>query len=320
MERIAIPVLLVVGAYLAWGPLPFILFAMAVGAYFLYREHQKRAREEAVKDRREQEAFAARQRAEEEARLAWQRNQANLAASVERYREQGTMAFVRMPDALISAEQHLDRAETEFEARAFSPYWEEIEGALRCLGELDKMANEIAYAVTNHDQSLAELDAPTGTFPVSRNDVEHIRTVAESTRDRLAALVRKSSTDFQFSTIYEQRKTSAILIRGFQTLGDAIRGLGAQLSSSIDTLGGKIADMEQGMKDRHSEWLDRADTMIETSRSAQSSSEAAAAAAAAQRERIAGDQADMATRQLAMLDNIQRGRKPQDAERGPRVF
>jgi hypothetical protein len=308
------------GAYLAYGPLPFILFGLAAGAYFLYKEHQKAVRIQDAERRREEEAEAARRRAEEEARLARERHQANLAQSLQHYREQGTMAFVKMPDALMLAEQHLDKAEEEFEARAFSPYWEEIEGALRCLGELDNRANEIVYAVAQHDQLLLEADKSDGSFPVSRHDVEHVRLAAESTRDRLSALIRKSSTDFQFSTIYEQRKTSAILIRGFQTLGDAIRGLGAQLSSSIDALGSTIAAMEQGMKDRHSEWLDKADAMIETSQLALSSEAAAAAAAAEQRERIAGEQSELATRQLAMLDNIQRHRRPGAGERGPRLI
>ena len=320
MHPVAYVAIFLLGAYLAYGPVPFILVGLAAGAYFLYREHHKAVENQAAEQRREEEAQAARRRAEAEARLARERHQSNLAQSLQRYREEGTMAFVRMPDALMMAEHHLDKADEEFEARAFSPYWEEVEGALRCLGGLDEMANEIVYAVTHHDQLLLDADKLEGAFPVSHNDVERVRVAAESTRARLSALIRKSSTDFQFSTIYEQRKTSAILIRGFQTLGDAIRGLGAQLSSSIDTLGNRITIMEQGMKDRHSEWMDKADMMIETSQLALASNEIAAAAAAAQRERIAGEQSELANRQLAMLDNMQRDRRPRNTERGPRLF
>ena len=57
-----------------------------------------------------------------------------------------------------------------------------------------------------------------------------------STSDRLSAIVREAQKNYHFAAIYEQRKTSEILIAGFNNLEAAIYGIGAAIVSSLDAL------------------------------------------------------------------------------------
>jgi len=270
-------------------------------------------------NRKNRERIAA-EKASADAKAAHRQRQIQLADLATSDRERGAMAFVRMPEELLAAEAHIDRAEEEFEERAFSPFWEQVESALQSLSKVETLANQISYAAEQHDEHVRDLDTKQVVFPVSTKDIEVIRNTARSTRERLAQVIRRSTKDFEFSTIYEQRKTNSILIHGFRTLGEAVSGLGDKLASSIDALGDRIADLEMGMQSRHDEAQEMGKRLIGATESMRASNEAAATAAAEQRERIAGAQSIVANRQLAMLDNLQRKRRPTMTEKGPRSF
>lgn len=229
-----------------------------------------------------------------------------------------------MPSALVKAEQNLDEAELEFERRAFSPFWEYVESALVHLGTVYESIDGITYDASEFTRFGSILEdghgEQSGPFPVANVDTQQIREVADNTRVRLDSIVRLSQTDFQFSTIYEQRKTNAILMRGFQTLGQAITGLHAQLISSFDSLSTQLEGMERGFENRHARSLDAMHDLQSSISLVAESAERNAVSAYAQREAIAVDQAKLAEQQLAMLDNIQRHRRPLRQERGPRLF
>ena len=77
--------------------------------------------------------------------------------------------------------------------------------------------------------SLPPFELPLGKLPDLR-----------STSARLTAIVRESQKDFQFATIYEQRKTNKILIAGFNTLESAIYGLGDAIAFSLNELSNNL--------------------------------------------------------------------------------
>jgi hypothetical protein len=57
----------------------------------------------------------------------------------------------------------------------------------------------------------------------------------------LRSIVRVAQKNFQFATIYEQRKTNQLLIGGFSTLAQAINDLGSRLESSLDELTSSVS-------------------------------------------------------------------------------
>jgi hypothetical protein len=151
-------------------------------------------------------------------------------------------AFESIPKDLLSAEEHLDAAESEFQDSAFSPFWDSIERAMRKLGALDGNVKLIAERFGQYTALAPSYDGTPPPFPVHPEAARRIG-AANDTAARLQKLVRQAQRNFQFATIYEQRKTSDILITGFTNLGDAIYGLGARLQDSIGTLGAQINDL-----------------------------------------------------------------------------
>jgi hypothetical protein len=264
-------------------------------------DHQRKIEAER---RREEEQLADRRRADE--RYAQHRREAQIALRERLHGlvRRSTTHYHSFPMQLLLAESHLDRAELEFSARAYSPFWEQIEGALKCLGRIYDAANRIQGDAWEYEEAVGDLEGPRSAFAVSTSDLDYLKRSCLLTEQRMAGVIRKAQTDFQFSTIYEQRRTSSILIAGFQSLGDAINGLADQLSASIDKLGSRLSGLEQTFRDQHRETMLSATTIAEE--------------ASAQRAAINAEQAALATKQIAMLDNIQRHRKPLHGERGPR--
>ena len=54
--------------------------------------------------------------------------------------------------------------------------------------------------------------------------------------NELYNLVRQGQKDFQFALIWEQIKTREVLIAGFTTLADAIKGIGATVNDSMNNM------------------------------------------------------------------------------------
>jgi|GEM_PF-2624685 len=190
--------------------------------------------------------------------------------------------FHNIPKIVIAAEEYLDLAEREFADRAFAPFWDQIENATNRLAAyyyqqvqlLERNAVEYRQGILALRGNMPLFSDPTRQLPDAR-----------PTAARLAAVVRKAQTDFQFATIYEQRKTNHILVQGFGTLAAAIYSLGNMISSSLSDLS-RTLDVS----------LDRI-------------LESAAADAAIVREMETTILTKQDT-QIRMLDNIQRGKKP----------
>ncbi len=184
--------------------------------------------------------------------------------------------FEALPDQLLSAESHLDRAERNFSEHAFSPFWEAIEKAALCLGGFDAAVQRIAANSQQHAELTTRLRSSVPTFPIRAQSVRAML-AANTTNEHMRRIVHDAQRDFQFAVIYEQRRTNHILIAGFSTLGQAIDGLGDRLESSIQDLGKQIEHM---------------------------SSSVTAVAEAIEAQTTRHDKA------LVMLDNIQRRRVP----------
>ena len=127
------------------------------------------------------------------------------------------------------ADAALDQAEVEFADGAFAPFWDEIEAAANCLARVDEAVREIASVSEHYWDHTAKLDEPPPPLMIDPSSLPDIEGIAE----RLQSVVCPAQRDFQFATIFEQRKTNQLLVNGFGTLAWAIAEISDRLSRSL---------------------------------------------------------------------------------------
>jgi chromosome segregation ATPase len=261
------------------------------------RENARRAREEAERLGNERRRVAE--------QLAYERQ--ILSACNE-----SIVAFENIPKHLMTAEELLTTAESEFKDGVFSPFWDSIEKATRKLGEVDGNINLIVDRSKQYRTLAGSYHGKIPPFPVDPTSAQRLGT-ANNTAVRLQKVVRGAQRNFQFATIYEQRKTNSILMAGFSNLGEAIYGVGERLQGSIETLGGQISELSSSMA-AHNERV--VDAIQDVSAAVGEVSSQVGEVSSTIRDADAKAQtamADQATRQERanrMLDNIQRHRVP----------
>jgi len=108
----------------------------------------------------------------------------------------------------------------------------------------------------------------------------------------MSSIARKAQIDFEFATIYEQRKTNQLLVAGFTNLAQALAGMGQSIALSIEDLSGQVSHMTEALEGVHTTMKDHSEA-LETHNDL----------ALARHDRA-----------LEMLDNIQRRRRPRPEE------
>lgn len=249
-------------------------------------------------EKRRQAAEAARE-AEEKARLRrYREEQQGYRKQMIVFGEQSLGLFESMPKHLSAAEEDLDQAEVDFADGAFAPFWDSIEKAAKTLGRFDEGVRHINDNSSRYTELIKKYEDTPPEFPLARQSVAKLG-VGTATAERMKAIVRNAQRNFQFATIYEQRKTNQILVAGFTNLAQALDRMTWQITASIDDLASSVdvmtSTLSESMRAVHSRMGDIAET---TSRHHEELRKEASEGAA--RERKA----------LEMLDNIQRGRKP----------
>jgi hypothetical protein len=263
-----------------------------IGFLVSLAEEQKK---ETERQRAEQER---RRQAEERERL----EQNNIQSSLVHTAEASLNLFESMPARLLTSEQFLDQAERDFNEGAFSPFWSSIEKAMAQLGAFDDGVRVITTNFNSFGELTKRYKATSPRFPIAIDSVRNMA-AANTTVERLNTIVRKAQRNFQFATIYEQRKTNQLLTAGFTTLAQALDGMGQRIASSIDDLGSQISEMSDTMESSLGaigEQLQATNESLTESIDALHSTTKAAASESKVR----------ADRQWEALDNIQRHRKP----------
>lgn len=248
--------------------------------------------------KRRQAAEAARE-AEEKARLQrYREEQQGYRKQMIVFGEQSLGLFESMPKHLSAAEEDLDQAEVDFADGAFAPFWDSIEKAAKTLGRFDEGVRHINDNSSRYTELIKKYEDTPPEFPLARQSVAKLG-VGTATAERMKAIVRNAQRNFQFATIYEQRKTNQILVAGFTNLAQALDRMTWQITASIDDLASSVdvmtSTLSESMRAVHSRMGDIAET---TSQHHEELRKEASEGAA--RERKA----------LEMLDNIQRGRRP----------
>jgi Mg2+ and Co2+ transporter CorA len=112
-------------------------------------------------------------------------------------------------------------------------------------------------------------------------------------------IVRKAQRNFEFSLIYEQRKTNQILVAGFRNLAQALEEMTWRITSSVDDLTSSVDRMHTSLNESLVRIHEQTERIASTAEGHRADAATQAIATGA-RERKA----------LEMLDNIQRKRYP----------
>lgn len=156
----------------------------------------------------------------------------NLTATLRHNYESSKALASQLPVQLEVAARWLERAEREFRETAFSPFWDAVENSARELAAFKAMAEELSHNAARYHTQLAGRNHTFPPFPVQPDDIPDVSAVLR----RFHAVVRMAQTNFQFSNIWEHRRTRGVLIAGFRTLGEAIGSLGATIEGSLAEL------------------------------------------------------------------------------------
>ncbi len=166
--------------------------------------------------------------------LRWN-SQAYYKKTISALGEHSIDVFELMPGYLTDAEKYLDQAEIDFADNALSPFWNCIEETATRLASFNKGTQNIKDDLSRYTGLIEKYENTPPPFPLTSQSVSKLG-VGTATSERMQAIVRKAQCNFQFATIYEQRKTNQLLVTGFTNLAQALDQMTLQLKASITNL------------------------------------------------------------------------------------
>lgn len=137
-----------------------------------------------------------------------------------------------LPVLINNASGWLLRAQAEYNANAFAPFWDAVENAAIYLATFNDKAKILSANATDYYKLLQGKKHTFPVFPVNMRTIPDDVPVVND----LYRIVRLGQTNFQFANIWEHRRTRAVLISGFQTLGEAVNNLRGAITYSISNL------------------------------------------------------------------------------------
>lgn len=205
--------------HLALFLLPSILITYGL---FLWRRLVLRRADQRALDERSRLEWeglkrVARDKAAAEARVASQAIRSLLVASAD--------LRSGLFEALGRADAALTLAVGEYQARAFSPFWDAIERAAAALNEYDRGLAALVDAAGQYYSRLAKRRYSFPPFPYVSSDLPSEEDVVLRFRE----VVRMAQTDYQFANIWEQRKTRETIATGFGSLQAAVREMSSEI-------------------------------------------------------------------------------------------
>jgi hypothetical protein len=124
------------------------------------------------------------------------------------------------------------RAEVLFREGAFTPFWDSVDKTVGLLRSYDESIGEVRNLSIKYYGLLEGRKHNFPPFPSRGDDLPDLNPVFE----RLEAVIARAHRDFQFTQIYEQRKTTSAVLAGFASLNQAISHLREDIVDSIDGL------------------------------------------------------------------------------------
>ena len=260
--KIVAATLVIIGVIIV-GVVPYMLASAIVAcSYFVLVLPIELAAE---RSRKAKELAAERSRlAAERSRLAAERSRKAKELEIEEHKKLLNQMIhavhlvpshiERMSSSLESADAYLESAASNFSNRAFAPFWDCIVHAISDMGRYQKIVRKLSklsslYVRLRSSYSIDVVGkkAPKLTLPVK--SIEALKGRAISTSQRLERIVHTAQSDFEFSLIYEQRRTNDILVAGFGSLENALTNMSRAITKSLQILDQSIGDLSMGVED-----------------------------------------------------------------------
>ncbi|HKR59486.1 MAG TPA: hypothetical protein VJS64_07105 [Pyrinomonadaceae bacterium] len=186
-------------------------------------------------------------------------------AGLNRTYEASIQGARQLSNCLDEASAWLRTAQAEYQASAFSRFWEAVEQAAVWLKDYQRNADEIAKNANKYYRDLNGRKHTFPTFPISLQDLP----TSSSVVSELRRLMRLGETNFQFASILESRKTRKAIVAGFRSLHDAIDDLGYRIEDTVSDLRDSMSsDLAKVVEEqiRTRETADRTPEAIEKTR------------------------------------------------------
>jgi hypothetical protein len=156
----------------------------------------------------------------------------NLETRIEKIYNDQLEALLSLNDLIRQTDFSLCQAERLFFERAFTPFWDSVEDAAESLRRFKKIVTTVNESAKFYYVTLEEREHTFPLFPIRSNDLPKPDVLVKRLADTIAAAQR----DFQFSSIFEQRRTTSAIIVGFRNTQDALSRLQNDLVSSLSEL------------------------------------------------------------------------------------
>ena len=138
----------------------------------------------------------------------------------------------KLSDILNKSDVALSRAQKFFTERAYTPFWDSVEDAVELLRQFDRRVTSINYSAKEYRAQLEGWEHTFPSFPVRSEDLPEPDALMKRLGDRIAEAQR----DFQFASIFEQRRTTSAIVTGFRNTQEAISSLRNDIVNSLSEL------------------------------------------------------------------------------------
>ena len=124
-------------------------------------------------------------------------------------------------DMLERTETLLEHAKQLFAERAYTPFWDSIEDAVGLLRQFDNRVSYIDKSAKEYYEILDGREHTFPAFPLKSDDLPN----PDALLKLLAQIIAGAQRDFQFASIFEQRRTTSAIVTGFRNTQEAIASL-----------------------------------------------------------------------------------------------
>jgi hypothetical protein len=168
----------------------------------------------------------------------WVAIQAETLTAMDEADEGATTSIREGIDLVASAKFRLDDAESEFKSGAFVAFWDKVERAAGDLSAASERIEEVGKHASVYDTALSKYagSSEVPLFSISGRTIDELGKSMSQEAKRLNGISYEAQKDFHFATIYEQRRNTATVVEGFNSLGEAVNNIGDRIESAIFSL------------------------------------------------------------------------------------
>lgn len=233
------------GTAMAWGMILCVIAGACIPVFMFFSAQSDHDEHE----RKAAQAEKARKQSQRDDRIA---NQKHIKSQLDRMNQQALTSVKSLNTSLIQADRSLDAAEREYKANVYSYFWREIEHAVKHLGAYKTTIDSIKVSAQNHKNLAAQYEGAAPSFAATSSTLSGVKEV-DVTLHRMDVVVRQALRQSDFAFIYEQRRTSSILVAGFANLGQALDQMSSSIASSISGLSSSIEGVGRELKSEMSQ-------------------------------------------------------------------